>query len=39
LRAFKRAKRWWNGLLKRAAAVCPLGVDARVLMDPMRRAV
>ena len=38
-RAFKRAKRWWTRApAKTASSVRPLGVDARVLTDQMRRA-
>ena len=33
------SKSWWNGLRKESRNVRPLGVDARVLTDWMRRAV
>ena len=42
LRAFKRAKRWWKGLLKRVPRLFAHWawiLDARVLTGQMRRAV
>ena len=39
LRSWKRFKAWWRGAHgERAGAVRPLGMDARVPMERMRRA-